>query len=262
MIPVSNILMILTNDQSGHALEAARMGELAAIDFGLNLVGWAAAATLQTEKFYDVTGSLTYWILILRARGMAAGTAGEAGMSARQQICSLCVLAWAARLGSMLVQRAHKYGDRRFDKVKTDPKKFLLYWTVQAVWCYITALPVYMTLSQERPESGKGTNGLSTNGVTANFMLFDRGFFGVLPLTHFYLPKNAERAIYIHICMYIYTYMYMCIYIYIYIYVCMYVCMYIYIYIYIYIYGAVPGPPGHAAAGLDRLCLLVRRVWE
>lgn len=129
------------------------MGELAAIDFGLNLVGWAAAATLQTEKFYDVTGSLTYWILILRARGMAAGTAGEAGMSVRQQICSLCVLAWAARLGSMLVQRAHKYGDRRFDKVKTDPKKFLLYWTVQAVWCYITALPVYMTLSQERRDT-------------------------------------------------------------------------------------------------------------
>ena len=29
----------------------------------------------------------------------------------------------------------------------------------------------------------KGTNGVSTNGVTANFMLFDRGTFWVLRLT-------------------------------------------------------------------------------
>ena len=33
----------------------------------------------------------------------------------------------------------------------------------------------------------KGTNRVSTNGVTANFMFFDR----VLPLTYFYYPKSA-----------------------------------------------------------------------
>ena len=37
----------------------------------------------------------------------------------------------------------------------------------------------------------KGTNGVSTNGVTANFMLFDRGTFWVLPLIYFYIPKSA-----------------------------------------------------------------------
>ena len=38
--------------------------------------------------------------------------------------------------------------------------------------------------------------GVSTDGVTANVVLFDRGFFGVLPLAYFYCtlfpnPSNA-----------------------------------------------------------------------
>ena len=37
-----------------------------------------------------------------------------------------------------------------------------------------------------------GTNGVSTNEVTAYFMFFDRGTFWVLPLTCFYLPKRAQ----------------------------------------------------------------------
>ena len=42
-------------------------------------------------------------------------------------------------------------------------------------------------------ESERGTNGVSTYGVTANFMmLFDRGTFWELPLTYFYLPKSAR----------------------------------------------------------------------
>ena len=38
----------------------------------------------------------------------------------------------------------------------------------------------------------KGTNGVSTNGVTASSMLFDTGTFWVLPLTYFHLPKSAR----------------------------------------------------------------------
>ena len=43
-----------------------------------------------------------------------------------------------------------------------------------------------------RAALGEGTNGVSTNGVTATFMLLDRGTFWVLPLTFFYLPKSAR----------------------------------------------------------------------
>ena len=42
----------------------------------------------------------------------------------------------------------------------------------------------------------KGTNEVSTNGVTANFMFFDRGPFGVLPLTYFEIPKSASAYLF------------------------------------------------------------------
>ena len=42
----------------------------------------------------------------------------------------------------------------------------------------------------------KGTNGVSANGVTANFMLFDRGTFWVLSLTCFCLPKSARAYLF------------------------------------------------------------------
>ena len=42
----------------------------------------------------------------------------------------------------------------------------------------------------------KGTNGVSTNGVTANFMFFGRGTFWVLPLAYFYLPKSARACLF------------------------------------------------------------------
>ena len=38
----------------------------------------------------------------------------------------------------------------------------------------------------------RGTNGVSTPGVTATFISFDSGTFWVLPLTYFYLPKSAR----------------------------------------------------------------------
>ena len=51
-------------------------------------------------------------------------------------------------------------------------------------------------------EVWKGTTGVSTNGVTANFMIFffDRGTFWVLPLTYFLkFPKVPGRTFSLHI---------------------------------------------------------------
>ena len=42
----------------------------------------------------------------------------------------------------------------------------------------------------------RGTNGVSTNEVTADFMFFDGGTFWVLPLTYFYLPKSARAYLF------------------------------------------------------------------
>ena len=41
---------------------------------------------------------------------------------------------------------------------------------------------------------GKGQNGVSTNGVTANFKFVDGGTFWVLPLTYIDFPKVPGRT--------------------------------------------------------------------
>jgi Protein of unknown function (DUF1295) len=49
-----------------------------------------------------------------------------------QVIVSVMAAVWAVRLGSYLFYRVMKAGkDRRFDEVKTDPKTFFVYWTIQ-----------------------------------------------------------------------------------------------------------------------------------
>ena len=46
------------------------------------------------------------------------------------------------------------------------------------------------------PPTRKGTNGVSTNGVTAfSFRFFDGETFWALPLTYFYLPKSARACL-------------------------------------------------------------------
>ena len=42
----------------------------------------------------------------------------------------------------------------------------------------------------------KRTNGVSTSGVTADVVFFDRGTFWVLPLTYSYLPKSARAYLF------------------------------------------------------------------
>ena len=39
----------------------------------------------------------------------------------------------------------------------------------------------------------KGTNGVSTNGVTAIFKALDGDLVGTLPLTYFYIPRSARE---------------------------------------------------------------------
>ncbi len=115
----------------------------ALLDLGLQLVGWAICSVAKTEKFYDMFGASTFIGIIV----VALLTKGAA-LSAKQLLLCAVVLLWALRLGSFLVVRVFKTGgDRRFDRVKTKPGKFAVYWFLQAVWVYVTLLPTLFVLN-------------------------------------------------------------------------------------------------------------------
>mmetsp|Transcript_7849 Transcript_7849/g.13667 ORF Transcript_7849/g.13667 Transcript_7849/m.13667 type:complete len:251 (-) Transcript_7849:31-783(-) len=105
------------------------------INVSVQLIMWAVSSYLQTEKYYDLTGTITYMILTFISLLDSQFRMFNVLLSSMEFI-------WAARLGYFLALRVHDRGDRRFQKVKTNPKIFLIYWLVQAVWIFITNLPI------------------------------------------------------------------------------------------------------------------------
>ena len=71
------------------------------------LIQWAAfipAFINQTEKFYDLTGSLTYISVTILAFFLSFG------VDARATLLLVLVLVWAGRLGTFLFRRVQKAG--------------------------------------------------------------------------------------------------------------------------------------------------------
>lgn len=101
------------------------------------LIQWLAyipAYLKQTERFYDLTGSLTYISVITLALLLSQG------IDARSFLLWALVIIWAIRLGSFLFRRIHKAGkDDRFDEIKPSWIRFLNAWTIQALWVTFTA---------------------------------------------------------------------------------------------------------------------------
>lgn len=105
-----------------------------AIAFAMNWVAFVPSNAARTEKFYDLTGSVTYATVTLVAVFLSSD------IDARATIAAAMVIAWAVRLGSFLFGRIRRDGrDGRFDTIKTDPFRFFAAWTTQGLWVLLTA---------------------------------------------------------------------------------------------------------------------------
>lgn len=110
--------------------------------FLLNWLAFIPAYIFQTEKFYDLIGSLTY----------ISVTSFALLFSENQDLRSILltglVIIWAVRLGTFLFRRIHADGgDDRFDKIKPNFLRFLNVWSIQALWVVFTAAPVFIAIS-------------------------------------------------------------------------------------------------------------------
>ena len=104
-----------------------------ALSFVVNWLVFVPAYIFQTERYFDLTGSLTYLTLV--GVGVGFGNADP-----RALLLALLVAMWAARLGSFLFVRISGEGgvDRRFDALKPDFPRFLMTWTLQGLWVFLT----------------------------------------------------------------------------------------------------------------------------
>ena len=112
--------------------------------FSIQWIFFIPAYIFQTEKFFDLTGSITYLTTVFAALYIT-----DSGKIS-DYVIVLCVAIWAIRLGSFLFMRIHKAGeDRRFREIKTNFTRFFMTWTLQGMWvsmcllCVLTALSSY-----------------------------------------------------------------------------------------------------------------------
>jgi len=120
---------------------------------GAFVIQWLAfipARLLQTERFYDLTGSTTYIAVTLGAVVTASESTGA------QKLIAIMIFIWAGRLGSFLFRRIHAAGgDQRFDQIKVSSSRFFIAWTLQGTWVVMTSCAaVAAILSAEQPPLG------------------------------------------------------------------------------------------------------------
>ena len=112
-----------------------------AIAFLIQWTLFIPAYLMQTEKFYDLAGSITYISIISYVYCQSSE------FNIASLILSLFIIVWAIRLGSFLFFRIKKAGeDKRFRDIKPSPPRFFMTWTLQGTWvslcsaCAITAI--------------------------------------------------------------------------------------------------------------------------
>ena len=112
---------------------------------GSFLIQWGVfipAYLLQSERFFDLTGSLTYIATTLLALALSRNA------GARSVLLAALVIIWAGRLGVFLFRRVKKAGkDARFDALKPSFLRFLSVWTLQALWITLTVAAAQIAIS-------------------------------------------------------------------------------------------------------------------
>lgn len=102
--------------------------------FLIQIIVFIPSFIIQSEHYYDLTGSLTYISLTALAAVLASP------LDTRSVLLVVLVAVWAGRLGTFLFRRVRKSGkDSRFDELKPSFVKFLNVWVIQGLWVTLTA---------------------------------------------------------------------------------------------------------------------------
>ena len=133
----------------------------------IHWIAYIPAYMFQTEKFYDLTGSVTYlsvvWFVFL-------STYKSISLNFGNLILVLLISIWTIRLGLFLFMRIHKAGeDKRFRSIKTSASQFFMTFTLSGLWVTLCSMCALVAISS--PE------GLVMNALTyIGIILFIIGF--------------------------------------------------------------------------------------
>ncbi|MFJ4223259.1 DUF1295 domain-containing protein [Microbacterium sp. NPDC089695] len=142
---VIGALVALAGSQGGEKIGGIPMFAIAvAAAFAIQVVVYIPSAIARTERFFDLTGSVTFIVISVGLLLLAPLP------DARSWVLAAMVILWAVRLGSFLAVRVHKAGsDGRFDEIKTSPLRFLQTWVIQGAWVSLTAAAAWIAIGAD-----------------------------------------------------------------------------------------------------------------
>ena len=109
-------------------------GLIVSIAFLIQVISFVPAYISQTEKYYDITGTMTYVLSTLIAVSLSGN------LDTRSLILAALIIIWSSRLGIFLYKRIQDEGkDVRFDNIKPSFIRYLNAWIVQGLWVTFTA---------------------------------------------------------------------------------------------------------------------------
>lgn len=120
---------------------------LVGVAFLMQWLVFVAAYLQQTDRYFDITGSITYLSVV------GCAVALRPTLNGRSLLLLALVAAWALRLGTYLFRRVRRAGkDKRFDDIRPSFVRFLSAWTLQGLWVTLTvgAALAAMTSRTER----------------------------------------------------------------------------------------------------------------
>ena len=113
--------------------------------FAIQWIAFIPAYIFQTDNLYDLTGSLTYLLVIWYSLTLSSDQ--FTNLNVANIVIVLLISLWAIRLGSFLFMRIHHDGeDKRFRSIKPSASQFFMTWTLQGLWvslcsmCALTAI--------------------------------------------------------------------------------------------------------------------------
>ncbi len=114
------------------------------VAFVINWAVFVPSYLASTERFFDLTGSITYLTTVLIALFLSGSP------DLRAWLVTFMVIVWAQRLGLFLFRRiSADGGDGRFDQLKQDFWQFLMTWTLQGLWVFLTAAAALAIITAE-----------------------------------------------------------------------------------------------------------------
>jgi len=132
---VMGVLMSWAGSDGGDQVSALPVFALCgALAFAINWLAFIPSALVQTERYYDLVGGISY----IAVTTFAVALSRE--LDVRAAIVAAMVMFWSLRLATFLFRRISRDGkDRRFDNIKNRPLRFFMAWTIQGLWVILTA---------------------------------------------------------------------------------------------------------------------------